>query len=740
MRISPVLFFIYFFLVAISVCAQVEHEGNFPPPDVPPLVRAVTTEEPVRIDGTLDDEIWRKAPVVKDFFRIEPRQGGTYQFATFVQLAFDRKYLYLGVYCRDTLGKKGVRVQDLRRDFYFSENDNFYVCIDAQNTQRSCLCFFTTPFGNQRDAQVFDDTFTDTDWDALWKVKTSVSDSGYVAEYAIPFSTLRYNRTSPGDSTSWGISFSRLARREFEQTAFPAVPQAFSPQRMTYAAQLEGLTLPPPAVNLRLQPYGLYQWDKTIDTGGNSVEDTKVKAGGEIKWALNPYSVLDLTFNTDFAQADVDRAVNNLTRFNVFFPERRQFFLENSGVYAGADITNIKPFFSRTIGLANAQFNAAPIPIDAGIRYTDRDEKRTWAGLYVHQQGTEYQGAANFAVARYLKNYGKQNNMGVMLTHRLDESDPEKGFEAHHNTTLSWDGFIRPRDEITIQYLATASRDNSNDSLGFAASFYAGWFPQKWYMGWWTDVVDSRYTPGMGYIFGQNTVRHNPGGYYIWRPTKGWWSKWIRRQDPGLFVRWYQNAQNLKTQELSLYIFPIYLFTKSNAQIEYALYPYWQNFEESFSILGRTIAAGKYSYFRQQFRYSTDASKKISASVDLEFGGYYSGKLSTLSLGGRVAPLPNIALTLDYEHNRFRDFGMERETFAVDLYTLGLRLAYNPRIQLSTFYQYNSFDERGRWNIRGSWEFAPLSFLYLVFNENTLEDHVLNNRNFISKVSYLKQF
>ncbi|NJN43200.1 MAG: carbohydrate binding family 9 domain-containing protein [Flammeovirgaceae bacterium] len=467
------------------------------------------------------EEIWTKAPKIKDFFRMEPRQGGTPLYSNEVQVIFDKRNLYVGVFCKDSVGRRGIRVQDYRRDFIYGDNDVFYIQLDPQNLKRYCTSFQVTPLGTQRDLQVFDDTFRDNDWDALWRVKTHVTDSGYYAEFAIPFKSLRYDKATEQDSVNWGISFARLARRDYEQTVFPAIPQAYSPYRMAYAAKLNGLKLPPPSANIRIQPYTLYQRSNDTDETGNKTSSDEFKLGGEVKWAINPHSVVDLTINTDFAQADVDRAVNNLTRFTVFFPERRQFFLENSGVFAGADIDGVKPYFSRTIGLANSQFNADPVPIDVGLRFTDRTKERSLAGLYVHQRETDFQGGVNFGVARYLKNYGKQNNIGAMLTYRLDEEDVTKGFTQRNNTTVTIDGFNRPDDTWTIQYLVSASRDNSNDSIGFSGSFFAGRQLPKWYYGWVTKFVDQKYVPGMGFVFANNTVHHSPGGYYIWRPENG---------------------------------------------------------------------------------------------------------------------------------------------------------------------------------------------------------------------------
>jgi hypothetical protein len=709
-------------------------QENFDPPKVAPVIHAVEAKGDILIDGKLTEEAWLYAIPVDSFFRTEPRQGGKYLYQTQVRVLFDKRNIYFGVFCKDRVGRRGTRVQDYSRDFTYYENDLFGIALDPQNLKRYCTVFQATPLGTQRDLQVFDDTFKDVDWDALWRVQTHRTDSGYYAEFAIPFKSLRYDRKSL-DSASWGITFARMARRDYEITLFPQIPQAFSPYRMSYAAQLKGLKLPSPSANIRIQPYGLYQYSKSTDSEGKKESSQQWKAGGEVKWAINTNSVLDVTFNTDFAQADVDRAVNNLTRFNVFFPERRQFFLENSGVYAGTNTDGLNPFFSRRIGLSNSQFNADPVPIDVGLRYTDRTSDRTFASLYVRQRETDYQAAANFGVFRYLKNYGKQNNIGVMLTHRLDEqfgSSP-----VRNNTTFTVDGFVRPDDSWTIQYLASASRDNVNDSIGFAGNIYIGRFLPKWYYGWNTKLVDEKYVPGMGFVFAQNTIHHSPGGYFIWRPKK--W-KFIRRVDPGVFVNYYQNVSNLAFQQADIYLFPIYTYFIDGSFFEYAITPTWQNINFDFAILGVPIERGRYHYTRQRLTYNTDQSRKMSGRINYEFGQYYNGTLKVYSVSARIAPLPNVALKVDYELNDFKEVGEEQVNLKAHLITGGLRLAYNANIQASLFYQYNSFNEQGRWNVRGSWQFAPLSFLHVVFNETSFRNTPIENQALICKVSYLKQF
>lgn len=729
------LLYYFFLLPFISLNAQT---GNFPPPEKAPIVYAVKTSSPVVADGKLDEAIWQTAPVISDFFRIEPRQGGKYLYETRVQIVYDDKNLYVGAFCRDSLGKSGTRVQDMRRDFAWGENDIFYVQLDPQNLKRYCVSFQTTPYGNQRDKQVFDDRLNDQDWDALWRVRTNITDSGWYAEFAIPFKSLRYDKPQT-DSVSWGITLGRLARRDYENTVFPAIPQSFSAYRMTYAAQLKGLSLPPPGINIRINPYGLFQTATNTNNSGQKTTQNEWKAGGEVKWAVNPSTVVDLTFNTDFAQADVDRAVNNLTRFNIFFPERRQFFLENNGVYAGTNVQGLNPYFSRTIGLADAAFNAEPVPIDVGARYTDRTMNRTWAGMYVRQQATEFQGAANFGLARYLKNYGSQNNAGAMLTYRLDEGNAESGFEQKQNTTFTFDGLIRPKNTWTISYLASVSGDKTEagDSMGTAGHVSVEYSGIDYYGQVRTRFVSQKYHPGMGLVFQNNVIWNNAAGFKITRP-KGKLGKYIRRIDSGVWSHVYHDATTFAFQSANLDFFPLYTVFADNSVYNFSYEPAWEYY--FFNPLGISVKPGEYMYHRFSTRYNSDASKKVSGYIRYEWGEYYDGRLNIWRTGFRVAPIPHIAATFDYEQQQIRDLGINKISRNNDLYTFSLRLAWNPRIQASAFYQYNSFNEQGRWNVRGSWEFAPLSFLFIVFNETQFNNSPVHNQSVINKVSFMKQF
>lgn len=721
------------------VRGQEENSENFPPPDTPLEIAVAKASSPIQVDGNLDETAWKDIQIISDFFRIEPRQGGKIRYKTNVKFLYDDKNLYVAAFCKDSLGIQGIRIQDLRRDFQWGENDIFGVALDPQNLKQYAQGFQTTPYGNQRDFQNFNGNNFDTGWNTLWRVRTQRTDQGYTVEMAIPFKSLRYNLPTEGSTISLGMTMVRYARREVEVSTFPAIPQSFTPYRMTYAAKLTGIEAPPPSANVRVEPYTLYQYDENKAGDVLTAKESDPKIGFDAKWAINPKTVLDLTVNTDFAQADVDRAVNNLERFNIFFPERRQFFLENSGIWAGGLQQAIRPFFSRRIGL-QGNFNAIPAPIDVGARFTQRTEKNALAGLFVRQRETDGSAAANFGVVRYLKNYGRENNIGVMVTHRLDDSHSGLNLESNNNTTITVDGQIRPKSQWDIQYLLSTSIDEQTGETGFAGRFFVGNDTNKYYYGWVTEYTDANYNPRMGFVRQTNVIRHNPGGYFVVRPKK---MDWIRRWDPGMFVNYLHDATDpTQFQQASLYIFPVFMWFKDNSFFEISTTPTWQNINFDFSPLGLDIEQDNYYYTRFEVQYNTDLSKKWSGDIGYNFGSFYNGTRNTINAAARFAPIPHAALSLQYEHNDLKGVGSAESDLKTDLYSANLRLALNPRLQLSTFYQYNSFDEQGRWNVRLSWEYMPLSFVYLVFNDTQTDifDPVQSTRQFIGKVTLLKQF
>lgn len=698
-------------------------------------LNAILIEQFINIDGNLDEEQWQLSPRHNPFIQIEPQQDTFAQAQTNVKVLFNKTYLYFGIEASEPLGKKSIRATDLKRDFNQQQHDVIAIALDAFNDKRNAVVFAVNPYGAQRDYLSFDDRLYDVDWDAQWIVRTKINEKNWVAEIAIPWKTLRYTNKNE-DSQNWGLNIFRSRRALGIQDAFSSYPRVFTYARMNFAGSLTGIKPPPPSTNLRLNPYILYETQQNWN-----LHDKKFKIGGEVKWAISPHDVLDMTINTDFAQADVDRKVNNITRFSVFFPERRAFFLENSSLFsAGINpkaIDNggslgIQPFFSRRIGLNK---DGSPIPIQFGSRFVHRSIKSNYGGMLVRQKSGDQ--VDNFAVARYSHNIGSQHRIGSLLT--LKHTD------IRTNMVGAVDGFFRLDDHQTISSMISLSKDTDSKGFGYAA-YMQYYHTSNQFKFWLTEsVVHESYNPEVGFVSRKNILASSPGLNWFYRGKYLPFKKHIRGFYPGVAMELYHNLKTLNVTEAQFFINPIWLSFHNNGYFGYSLLPVYQNLESSFSPVGIHIQKGKYRYLRHQILYRTDPSKIISGNTNITWGSYFDGFLTTQSYGIKVSPIPHISIGGNINRNTFKNVG-DNQFKAINLYTLDIRLAFNPRVQLTGFYQFTSENKEKNYNIRFSYEFKPLSFLYIVFNKNefqTIENGVqkqLENKGFIGKISYMHQF
>lgn len=726
-------------LLTISHLSFSQDGDIFPPQTPQKEIFGQKINENININGRMDESVWKNTPTANGFFKQFPDQGGSPKFDTKVKILYNQKNLYFGFFCADSLGKKGVRVPDLQRDFDFFEFDLVGVNLDPFLDKRNAIAFQTNPYGVQRDLLTFDDAFFDREWDGYWKVRTTRTDSGYVAEMQVPWATIRYPK---GEKQDWGIQFIRRSRRLGEQSSWSAYPRAYNPYRMTYAGLLKGIEPPAPSVNLRVQPYLLTDFNCQFENGKLVSEQFSPKIGGEIKWAITPHTVLDVTFNTDFAQADVDRQVQNLTRFSVLFPERRQFFLENATLFNLGDDFN-QPFFSRKIGLSES---GSPIPLDAGVRLVSRNLKQNFAGLFVRQRQSEANelGATNFGVLRYSKNVGKQNRFGTMMT--IQNTESAFGKTGFTNATFSVDGFVRITEPLNWSFMATKSQSSGMGGDGFTALSKLQYNSNNWSAFLVNSIITKDYNPSMGFVYAYNLINTNLGGYRIARPK--WRPKFMRQMDPGMFLDMYHRASDGKFQQAELFVFPAWIIWNTGNRLTLQAVPTWQVVDETFSIVGINIKPNNYYYTRYQLTYRSDQSKAFSFLVSSDLGSFYNGKLNSLKGELRYSPVPNISAKFSYTRNDFKEVGELKESKITHLISPEIRISLNPRVQLTSFYQHNSAANRDVWNIRFAWEFQPLSFVYLVYNSNTTQQYSNDLKRFdtyrseqsIAKITYLKQF
>jgi len=493
--------------------------------------RAVTR---LTIDGKLDEADWRNAPVAGDFAQARTDYVATTRYPTEVRVLFDDENLYIGAFNRDSAGLKSLRMPDLRRDFEPPENDVFGASIGPLGDRRTVLQFSTTPLGSQADVQAFDggDAFN-FNWDALWKVRTTRADSGWTAEFSIPWRSLRY---TPG-LTSWDINFVRNTRRVAQWSAWMPYPRQLSSWRISYGGVLDSIKPPPPRTNIRVRPYVL--GTSVTDRATNAFNGRTGDVGGEIIWAPSANSLLEATVNTDFAQADVDRQVVNLTRFNVFLPERRQFFLENADLLnaGGLGATTIggiggvsgryfvQPFFTRRIGLGD---DGTPLPIDAGLRYAFRSGRTTAGALAMRQAANGAQGATTFGIVRGSRFFGRSTRIGATAALRDgDITAPDLTIEGRRNVVVAMDALAR-LGELT-QFTGMLSASNENGRTGLAGTYGITRNTNTNLLGVLGAVVTRDYNPQMGFVSRPDVVMTNP--FATWTVQPRWLPPsmvWIR--------------------------------------------------------------------------------------------------------------------------------------------------------------------------------------------------------------------
>lgn len=727
-------------LLFSSICCFAQDTDMFKPDSVRKSLEAVQIHGALHIDGVLNEPEWQLTKPSSRFIQVEPLQGTSPNFQTDVRVLYNKQFLYVGIFSKDSLGRNAIRATDFKRDFNVLQHDMVMLSFDGFNDQRNAMALATNAYGVQRDLLSFDDIYYDLDWDGLWKVRTTRTDSGWIAEMAIPWQTLRYPKIA--DSVqNWGFNIYRNRRLTNEVTAFSPYPRSFTSMRMDYAGLLKNLRPPPPKTNIRIQPYVITSYDKQKVDGIKTVSDTKLKVGGEIKWALSPNSVLDLTANTDFAQADADRQVNNTTLFSVFFPERRQFFLENASLFGigvsqsvdeSGGLMRIQPFFSRRIGLDD---NGNQIPLEYGGRYVYRSSKRNYGAMLMRQKEVDASPGTNFLVARYSENFGKQNRIGTLVT--------VKNQPQGSNVVGSVDGFFRFGESHSVSTMVSVSNTSNTGKQGMSAYAQYYFISNKLKMWWTQSIVTKDYDPQMGFVSRTNVIGTAPGIFWWYRGKHLPFKKWLRAYEPSVFPEFYHQVGTGKLVERTWTVYPVWLNLQSGAYFGYSATPTYQFLTENFEPLGVQIAAGAYHFTRQKIYASTDPSRKLNLQTIYWWGSYFNGRLRSGDWTLQYAPSPHFSLSGRFNRNNFIRVGELNTTTKIDLYAVEGRFAINPRIQLIGFYQVNAENDSKNYNVRFSWEYQPLSYLYVVLNHREFQDlssKTQTQDHAIMKISFLKQF
>ena len=704
---------------------------------VVPTLSATRLDRVPLIDGdVLNDEAWTQVQPTSGFWQVRPNEGQPASQRTEVFMAYDEEALYIAVIAYDT-NPAGIIVADSRRDSSLNETDSFQVILDGQLDRQNGFVFGTNPVGIEFDAQVTNEGSGggfrgggggfNQNWDTSWEVDAQIGDFGWSAEMAIPFRSLRYGS---GDVQTWGVNFQRNIRRNNEVAYWAPLERQFSLQRVSNAGTVTNIQ-PPRQRNLQVTPFAL----ASFETGGNLPDDvSNEEFGFDMKWGVTSSLTLDATYNTDFAQVEVDDQQVNLDRFSLFFPEKRPFFLENAGLFSVGNPREAELFFSRRIGVGPG---GNPIPINGGARLTGKVGSNTNVGLLAMSTDVE-PGVApqnNFTVARVSQELPNRSSIGGMVVQRDGDGAINDNPDADYNRTYALDGRWGIGDYTQIQGWAaqtdTPGLNGDDQAVGLRSNFSN----QGWDLSAGYTEVQQNFNPEVGFLARQ-------GGYrkYDWRI--------FRRYRP-------QNFYNLLEIRPHVNWFGFYDFDgfQQSGYLHVDSHWEWQNsseihtgvnftqegVKEPFEIVdGVTVPAGEYEHSESQLVYQTDQGAPLSFYIQSRIGGFFGGDRMALSPRVRYRIGEQFSTELSWNHSDI-ELPVPNGDFQVDVAQLRLSYSFTPRMSLQTLVQYNNQSDVIATNVRFAWLQSANAGLYLVYNEVdemglNLDD---NGRQFILKYSHI---
>jgi Domain of unknown function (DUF5916) len=735
-------------------------------------VRAVRITSPIRVDGRLDEQIYATTLPVSGLIQVEPRAGEPATQNTEAWVLFDDKNVYVAVKCWEAYAGRMV-ANEMRRDANnIFNNDYLAFLFDTYYDRRNAYYFALTPVGGRADGQISNERQYSGDWNTVWDVSVGRFEGGWTIEAAIPFKSLRYR---PGRAQIWGFNIERSNRWKYEESFLTNIPASFGFNRawlqVSYSATLVGLEAPPGSKNIEVKPY-LVSNLRTDNNATPRIANQLSGSGGlDVKYGVTQNLTADFTYNTDFAQVEADQQQINLTRFNLFFPEKREFFLENQGTFAFGGVTTSgfgavagdTPilFYSRRIGLSQGR----AVPIEVGGRMTGRIGRFTLGLLNIQADAEndrpalswgkspdvparEQTPATNFTVLRLKRDVLRRSSIGVIYTGRSVDAGTttgslQAGQRAGRNDAFGADATFVFGDNLSFNgywartrtpSLAPADTTTGDDRSYRAQIDYEG---DRYGVQVERLAVGRQFDPQVGFVRRVDMRKNFASLRFSPRPRS---SKRIRKYTWIGSMSYIENGSRRLETRLTEGEFDIEfqnsdkITVKQNDDYELVV--------SSFPVASITVPAGAYRFRNTSLAYSAGPQRRLSANITAEHGGYYGGHRTALGVGsGRLNLNPRLSLEPTMSINWLKLL-LGTETTRL----VGSRVNYtmSPRMFATALIQYNSTGHVISSNIRLRWEYRPGSELFVVYNEerDTLTPRFppAANRAFIVKVNRLIRF
>ena len=677
-----------------------------------PTMHAFELQSKPVLDGeVLGDPSWQGVKPASDFWQVRPNEGQPATQKTEVYIGFIGDFLYIGMVAYDD-NPEGIIVTDGRRDSGLNDSDSFRVIIDGLLDRQNGFVFGTNPVGMEYDAQVvkegagggWDNSGFNLNWDAGWSVKAQISDIGWSAEMQIPFKTLRY---SNGDAQEWGINFQRNIRRNNEIVYWAPLTRQYNLNRVSEAGTLTGI-LPPRSRNLKFTPYVLGKVQRGGELDGT---ETDLEFGFDAKYSLTPSLTLDVTYNTDFAQVEADEQQVNLDRFNLFFPEKRPFFLENSGQFAVGNAGEAQLFFSRRIGIGE---DGDVIPIEGGVRVSGKVGSSTNVGfLFMSSESVKDIAPGNeFMVARINQEMGKRSSLGAIFIERDGDGTyllPEAG---DNNRTYGVDGRLGIGDNTLISGWAAKTDTPGLEGEDHAYSLKGNFDSAEWSHGIEYSQVGENFNPEVGFLSRDGYRKIGISSLMRIRPNDLWGLLEVR---PHYSYRGFWDFDDF--QETGMLHMDVHWEWKNGYEFHTGYNVFTDGLKEPFEIIDDVwVQPGSYHDSEIQLYLTTNQSADLSAGLRATVGGKFGGDRVSLSPRINYRFGDKFSSRLSVNYNEF-DLPVPGGDFSVMLARLRLSYAFTPKILLQALMQYNDSSEVFGTNLRFSWLRSANTGLYLVYNE-----------------------
>jgi hypothetical protein len=701
------------------------------------------TTSKIIIDGILDDDAWKNTDVAKDFWLKFPTDTAHANNQTEVRLTYDDNFLYVSAICFKANDGSPSTVESLKRDYSIGLNECFQIVIEPFNDLTNGFIFGVNAAGAQLEGLISEGQVPNLNWDNKWASKTKYLADRWIVEMAIPFKTLRYRK----DVSSWGLNFTRNYPNQKDVSIWARIPRQLSLYSLAYTGVLVWETLPiSPKANISIIPYALGGINKNFlnNTDANLRKDI----GGDAKIALTSSLNLDLTLNPDFSQVDVDRQVTNLSRFELFFPERRQFFLENADLFNNFGLDNLRPFFSRRIGLG--------VPITYGARVSGKLNNNLRIGAMNIQTGSKdltdstRRPNQNFTALVLQQKIFKRSSVGLMFLNKESLNFSEKinsGFtDFNRNIGIEYN-LASETNEWTGKAVVMKSFSPKTSGSEVMQAFNLKYNPSHWLIDLQYENVGVNYNPEIGYVprTGYYRLALNELSYLHF-PKKANSKAFF--QAPTTYIDYYWNANGELTDAVNL-IGYISAFKTQSQIVAYFQTNYFKlqyDFDPTNGMSNEVLkAGGEHRYNSFNLTYASSPRKKYTSNFVGSYGGYFGdGQLLNLSttLGYRFQPYVNISANINYvEINdvKIPVSGQPNKVVNSHFFLVSPKIdvTFSNTLFWTTFVQYNEQRQNTNINSRVQWRYKPASDIFLVYTDNYFPNsYEIKNRAVVLKMTY----